>query len=100
MRVQIETGTATLAAPLKQCSNCKRGERRYAIEDSTSEIAEYMTCDHSECEANTCGYRCDKCSEDSNTYCAKAKSSNCAFHLNFGDGSSAKDMLVRDMYEW
>lgn len=100
LRVQIDTGSATLAAPLKECSNCKRGDKRYSIADSNSGIAEYISCDHDQCEANTCGYGCDKCSAGTNACCAKANSSNCAFHLNFGDGSGAKGMLVRDMFEW
>lgn len=99
LRVQIDTGSATLAAPLKQCTNCKRGDMRYAVEDSTSGIAHYVSCDHDECQKGTCGYGCGKCSSIQ-ACCAKSNSSNCAFHLNFGDGSGAKGMLVRDEFEW
>lgn len=99
LRVQIDTGSATLAAPLKQCNHCKRGDMRYSVEDSNSSIAEYISCGHGECDANTCSYDCGKCSSIK-ACCAKANSSNCAFHLNFGDGSGAKGMLVRDQFQW
>lgn len=99
LRVQIDTGSATLAAPLKQCTDCKRGDMRYSVEDSDSGIAHYISCDHDECQRDTCGFGCGKCSSIQ-ACCSKSNSSNCAFHLNFGDGSGAKGMLVRDEFAW
>lgn len=99
LRVQIDTGSATLAAPLKQCTHCKRGDMRYSVEESSSGIAEYISCGHGECGANTCSFDCGKCSA-TKACCAKANTTNCAFHLNFGDGSGAKGMLVRDEFKW
>lgn len=99
LRVQIDTGSATLAVPLKQCTHCKRGDLRYSLEDSNSTIAEYISCEHDECSPNTCSYDCGKCSS-AKACCSKADDSNCAFYLNFGDGSGAQGMLVRDQFAW
>ena len=100
LRVQIDTGSATLAVPLKECVNCKRGDMRYSIDDSTSGIAEHISCGSNDCSANTCSSMgCGKCS-DKGACCAKSDPRYCAFHLNFGDGSGAQGILVRDILSW
>lgn len=100
LRVQIDTGSATLAVPLKECKNCKRGDMRYSVKDSTSGIAEYLSCEHGDCGSNTCRMgECGACSS-ARACCSKTNKEHCAFHLNFGDGSGAKGVLVRDELQW
>lgn len=102
LRVQIDTGSATLAVPLHECTNCKTGDMRYDLKKSNSGIAEYISCEHEQCQTGSCngGYGCGKCSATKDSCCAKSNTANCAFHLNFGDGSGAKGMLVRDEFQW
>lgn len=100
LRVQIDTGSATLAVPLKECVNCKRGDMRYSINDSNSHVARHISCDDSLCGSNTCSpFGCGKCSAKK-ACCAHSDGTKCAFHLNFGDGSGAKGILVRDILQW
>lgn len=99
LRVQIDTGSATLAVPLKECKNCKRGDMRYSVKESNSTIAEYLSCEHGDCGTNTCGYDCGSCSS-TKACCSKGNEEHCAFHLNFGDGSGAQGVLVRDELQW
>lgn len=100
LRVQIDTGSATLAVPVKECANCKRGDMRYSYHDSNSGIANMVTCDDTLCGPDTCSpYGCGKCSS-TKACCASSDHDKCAFHLNFGDGSGAKGILVRDQFQW
>lgn len=100
LRVQIDTGSATLAVPVKECSNCKRGDMRYSIDDSNSGIAKHIGCNDEGCGANTCSpYGCGKCSARQ-ACCANSDHEQCAFHLSFGDGSGAKGVLIRDELQW
>lgn len=100
LRVQIDTGSATLAVPVKECTNCKRGDMRYSIAASKSGIASHISCDDPTCGANTCSpFGCGKCSAKQ-ACCSKSDGTKCAFHLNFGDGSGAKGILVKDMLKW
>lgn len=100
LRVQIDTGSATLAVPVKECTDCKRGDMRYAINDSKSGAAEHISCDHHICSRDTCSsFGCGKCSAK-RACCAQSDHGLCAFHLNFGDGSGAKGILIRDNLKW
>ncbi|KAI0563030.1 Aspartic peptidase [Gracilaria domingensis] len=100
LRVQIDTGSATLAMPLKECVNCKRGDMRYSLSDSKTGIARYIGCEDSECGDDTCSpFGCSRCSSR-RACCAKSDETKCAFHLNFGDGSGAKGALVYDIMSW
>lgn len=100
LRVQIDTGSATLAVPVKECTDCKRGDMRYSIDDSDSGSATAVSCEHESCGKNTCSpYSCGKCSS-TRACCAQSDHDMCAFHLNFGDGSGAKGVLIRDELEW
>lgn len=100
LRVQIDTGSATLAVPVKECSNCKRGDMRYSLADSDSGMAEEIGCNDDACGPNTCSpFGCSKCSARQ-ACCAKSDSARCGFHLSFGDGSGAKGILIRDTIQW
>lgn len=100
LRVQIDTGSATLAVPMKECSDCKRGDMRYSLNESKSGVATEIACDDDACGADTCSsYGCGSCSS-TNACCALSDKTKCGFHLNFGDGSGAKGILIRDELEW
>lgn len=100
IRVQIDTGSATLAVPLSECVNCKEGDMRYDISASNSGQAKHIACDDKDCGENTCSpVTCSHCSTN-NACCSASDKSKCSFHLSFGDGSGAKGYLVRDMLKW
>lgn len=100
VRVQIDTGSATLAVPVAECKNCKEGDMRYSLDKSNSGIATTIGCADDGCMANTCSpYACGGCSQKK-ACCANSDRDKCAFHLSFGDGSGAKGILVRDNLKW
>lgn len=99
MRVQIDRGSATLSVALKQYPHCKRGDMRFSLEDSTTGVAQYIPYDSEQCGAKTFSFDCGGCSSPQ-ACCEKSNSSSWAFHLNFGDGSCTKGMIVRDVFEW
>lgn len=100
LRVQIDTGSATLAVPVKECTSCKRGDMRYSFDESDSGVASMVDCEDDSCGHNTCSpFGCGKCSSNQ-ACCAQSDHDKCAFHINFGDGSGAKGVLIRDELEW
>lgn len=100
LRVQIDTGSATLAVPVKECTSCKRGDMRYSFDGSDSGIASMVGCEDDSCGHNTCSpFGCGKCSS-TRACCAQSDHDKCAFHINFGDGSGAKGVLIRDELQW
>ncbi len=100
VRVQIDTGSATLAVPMAECTSCKKGDMRYDIKKSNSGVARIIGCNDEECESHKCNsFICGKCSEKRGC-CATSDHNSCAFHLSFGDGSGARGVLVKDMLEW
>lgn len=100
VHVQIDTGSATLAAPLKTCKSCLEGDRRYDIEASNSGKARKISCTDSICSPDRCSpFSCGGCSP-SKACCSKTEASMCGFHLNFGDGSGARGLLVEDIMSW
>lgn len=100
VRVQIDTGSATLAVPMAECDSCKKGDMRYDMNKSDSSIARVISCDDDMCEHNRCNsYVCGACSKQ-RACCAKSDTSKCAFHLSFGDGSGAQGVLVNDILQW
>eukprot|EP00171_Calliarthron_tuberculosum_P004076 IDg4076t1 len=100
IRVQIDTGSATLAVPMAECDSCKKGDMRYDIHKSDSGRARIISCSDDECQANRCStFMCGRCSSKQ-ACCANSDTSKCAFHLSFGDGSGAKGVLVNDVLQW
>ncbi len=100
VRVQIDTGSATLAVPMRECKSCKKGDMRYDIRKSNSGQARVIGCSDRECQADRCSrWACGACSLK-RACCAYSDKSKCAFHLNFGDGSGAKGVLVKDVLQW
>lgn len=101
VRTQIDTGSATLAAPLKTCKSCLRGDRRYDIDASVGKKGNIIACDDStHCMRDKCSpFSCGGCSEEK-ACCSKTEPTKCGFHLSFGDGSGAQGMLVKDDLSW
>lgn len=101
VRTQIDTGSATLAAPMGTCHNCLRGDHRYKLSASVGGKGEVISCgDDSICTRNKCSpSKCGGCSP-LRACCAKLRKDQCGFHLHFGDGSGAEGFLVRDEMEW
>lgn len=100
VRVQIDTGSATLALPMKECDSCKKGDMRYDIHKSRTGQARIISCEDDECQPHKCStFGCGACSSRQ-ACCAFSDESKCSFHLSFGDGSGAKGVLVRDVLQW
>lgn len=100
VRVQIDTGSATLAVPMAECDSCKKGDMRYDMRKSDSGQARIISCEDRECEGHKCNtFMCGGCSSK-RACCAHSDPSKCAFHLSFGDGSGAKGVLVNDVLQW
>lgn len=101
VRTQIDTGSATLAAPMSTCHNCLRGDKRYKLAASVGGKGTVVSCgDESVCKRNS--WRPGMCGAFSpkKACCAKMEKDKCGFHLHFGDGSGADGFLVRDEMEW
>lgn len=100
VRVQIDTGSATLALPMTECDSCKAGDMRYDIHKSKTGQARVISCEDDECQPHKCStFGCGACSSR-RACCAFSNKSQCSFHLSFGDGSGAKGVLVRDVLQW
>jgi hypothetical protein len=100
VRVQIDTGSATLAVPMAECQTCLAGDKRYNIALSTKSRGRKIDCEDDICSPERCSpFSCGSCSSK-NGCCAKSDPKQCAFHLNFGDGSGAKGVLVKDFMTW
>lgn len=100
VRVQIDTGSATLALPMVECDSCRAGDMRYNITASDSGHARVVACGDPECQNDMCSsFGCGACSSKG-ACCAFSDEAKCAFRLRFGDGSGAQDVLVRDVLQW
>lgn len=97
IRVQIDTGSSTLAVPMKGCSSCINKVNRYEVE--TSKRGHSISCDSSECAADRCTANCPVCS-DRGACCSTERPSECGFSLRYADGSAASGSVVRDEMKW
>jgi len=100
VRVQIDTGSTTLAVPMEECETCRHGDMRYSLAKSTGSVGRPVPCDGDECTPRSCNpFLCGKCSS-TDACCSKINKENCGFHLSFGDGSGASGELVLDNLTW
>lgn len=97
IRVQIDTGSSTLAVPMKGCSSCINKVNRYEVE--TSKRGHSISCASSECAADRCTTNCPVCS-DRGACCSTERPSECGFSLRYADGSAASGSVVRDEMKW
>lgn len=100
VRVQIDTGSTTLAVPMEECESCRKGDMRYSVSKSAGNVGRPVPCDGDVCTPNMCSpFSCGKCSA-TKACCSKLNKDNCGFHLSFGDGSGASGELVIDNLTW
>lgn len=95
VRVQVDTGSSTLAVPLKECTNCRRTDQRFDIRKAVG-TASVIRCDSAACQRNSCGaYReCNVCSASNRACCSMTSHGSCGFFLRYADNSGAQGALV------
>jgi Eukaryotic aspartyl protease len=115
VNVLIDTGSSTLAVPLKECVNCLPHDRRFDISsavatatatnsssahpgsDKASPPAHLISCHSQDCRANSChAYtQCGTCSSKTNACCSTVAPNKCGFFLQYADGSGAAGALIQ-----
>lgn len=100
VRVQIDTGSSTLALPMAECSSCLATDLRYNMRRSTTKRARWISCTNEMCRTDMCGtYKCEVCSAK-DACCSKHNPAACGFRLKYGDKSYARGALVVDDMTW
>jgi hypothetical protein len=99
INVQIDTGSSTLAVPLKQCTNCRPHDRRFDL-SKAAPGARMISCASDACRPNTChAYgrhgQCSACSTGAQACCSSVDTDKCGFFLQYADGSGAAGALVQ-----
>lgn len=97
IRVQVDTGSSTLAVPMKGCSSCIRKAGRYSVEES--ELARPVSCESERCAADRCSSNCEVCSQRG-ACCSSERPHECGFSLRYADGSAASGSLIEDEMKW
>ena len=97
IRVQIDTGSSTLAVPMKGCTSCIKRSNTYSIGESRH--GSFVKCGSAECEANRCSSSCKVCSARG-ACCSSERPSLCGFSLRYADGSTLSGAVVRDVMRW
>ena len=94
VHLQIDTGSSTMAVPLKECSNCVKSGRALDVRETSS--AKLLNCSSAACQTNTCHvFRiCRVCSPDTRACCSINNPKKCGFYLSYADGSTASGALV------
>lgn len=93
VRVQVDTGSSTMAVPLLECSNCRKGDQRFDISRAVGP-ASFIPCSSNQCRPNTCYANCGSCSP-SRACCSRHHPSGCSFYLRYADKSGVNGALVR-----
>lgn len=96
INVQIDTGSSTLAVPLKQCFNCRNNDHRFDM-DSATGTRGVIKCDSAACRPNTCHVMpvCTTCSARSRACCSPIVPGACGFFIQYADQSGASGALVQ-----
>lgn len=99
INVQVDTGSSTLAVPLKACTNCRPHDRRFDLSKATGSGAKLVHCDSDICRPDTChAYgrhgQCSACSPLNHACCSSVETDKCGFFLQYADGSGAAGALV------
>lgn len=98
MRVQVDTGSSTLAVPMEGCRSCSQQSKRlYSLVESTNGRA--VSCDSDQCAAGRCSSSCPICSRRG-ACCSAERPSECGFSLRYADGSTLSGSLVEDEMVW
>lgn len=95
VRVQIDTGSSTLAVPLKQCFNCRAGDQRFDLTKAKGTTS-LVRCDSPACMRNSCHKfsECQICAPNNRACCSQEAPTECGFFLRYADDSSASGALV------
>jgi Eukaryotic aspartyl protease len=100
VRVQVDTGSSTLALPMAECRRCRPSDLRYNIHKSTSGIGRWIACTNELCTPDTCAaHACTRCSSR-DACCSDENPLACGFKLRYGDGSYARGALMIDTLSW
>lgn len=96
INVQIDTGSSTIAVPLKECSNCRPNNHRLDL-STASGTAGLIGCDSPACRPNTCNIvaPCTACSVKTKACCSVIAPDACGFFLSYADESGASGALVQ-----
>ncbi|EME27790.1 aspartyl protease [Galdieria sulphuraria] len=96
-RVQVDTGSSTLAVPMEGCVSCRKTSSKYSSHlQSKSSI---VGCNDPLCSSNICeALGCSECSS-SGACCANKMPQACGFFLRYGDGSGAEGALLVDQVQ-
>ncbi|PXF42676.1 Cathepsin D [Gracilariopsis chorda] len=98
MRVQVDTGSSTLAVPMEGCRSCSRqSNRRYSLLESANGRA--VSCDSDQCAAGRCSSSCPICSRRG-ACCSAERPKECGFSLRYADGSTLSGSLIQDEMVW
>lgn len=97
IRVQIDTGSSTLAVPMRGCRSCINKINRYDVEQS--QYGRAIACEEDLCTPDRCTMTCPVCSSNG-ACCSKEHPANCGFSLKYADGSAASGSLIRDQIAW
>lgn len=99
MRVQVDTGSATLAVPMKGCKSCVNQKHGYSVADSPFANARAVACADAACLASRCTSRCKTCGSNG-ACCSTVRPKECGFFLRYADGSAASGSLMSDELQW
>lgn len=100
VRVQVDTGSSTLALPIAECDKCLPSDQRYNRLLSHTGHARFVSCTHPLCKRDTCMiHKCNQCSSH-DACCADENPEACGFSLKYGDGSGARGALMADLMTW
>lgn len=97
IRVQVDTGSSTLAVPMKGCKSCIKKSNPYSVDESTT--GKTISCNSDQCTADRCTNNCEICSIKG-ACCSTERPKECGFSLKYADGSAASGSVVQDEMEW
>ena len=106
LRVQVDTGSSTLAVPITGCKSCHKHGRYYKLDPQKNKEdvvdvlgkGQAIKCLDRRCKVDTCGYGCNVCSVEG-ACCSKIHPFECGFSLRYADKSSASGSLITDEVE-
>lgn len=100
IRVQVDTGSSTLAFPVAECATCPPSDLRYNPRLSKTGKQRWISCVNPLCARDVCTvHSCKRCSAN-DACCAEENPAACMFALRYGDGSGAQGGLMVDEMTW
>lgn len=95
IRVQVDTGSSTLAVPVKGCVNCGQNALSYNMRKKRWGSG-WIRCDSEDCRANACSVvrGCPACGRNG-ACCSAHAHKYCGFYLSYADSSGAMGGLMQ-----